>query len=205
MTPKLYKAADVCEVAGLQAYVLRSWEKEFPGIGVQKSAETPRLYRQSDIDQVLRIKQLVFGEGLTLSGARRRLEGQLAAAAPVLAEADDASDVLETLGNDARARIANVRESLRVMLDALSHQPGSVTMAAGKGNGRAAERGRDRRGGSSGAADDEYELRPPTAKPAPVKVRAIASRGKTARVASKPERRTPTKPTKPAKRKRASA
>ncbi len=154
---------------------------------------------------MLRIKQLVFGEGLTLSGARRRLEGQLAAAAPVLAEADDASDVLETLGNDARARIATVRESLRVMLDALSHQPGSVTMAAGKGNGRAAERGRDRRGGSSGPADDDYELRPPSAKPAPVKARAIASRGKTARVASKPERRTPTKPTKPAKRKRASA
>ena len=210
MTPKLYKAADVCEMAGLQAYVLRSWEKEFPGIGVQKSAESPRLYRQSDIDQVLRIKQLVFGEGLTLSGARRRLEGQLAAAAPVLAEADDASDVLETLGNDARARIATVRESLRVMLDALSHQPGSVTLAAGKGNGRAAERGRDRRSGSSGPADDEYELRPPSAKPAAakpasVKARAIASRGKTARVASKPARRTTTKPTKPAKRKRASA
>jgi len=210
MTPKLYKAADVCEMAALQAYVLRSWEKEFPGIGVQKSAESPRLYRQSDIDQVLRIKQLVFGEGLTLSGARRRLEGQLAAAAPVLAEADDASDVLETLGNDARARIATVRESLRVMLDALSHQPGSVTMAAVKANGRAADRGRDRRGGPSGPADDDYELRPPSAKPpaakpAPVKARAIASRGKTARVASKPARRTPTKPTKPAKRKRASA
>ena len=106
MTPKLYKAADVCELAKLQPYVLRSWEKEFPGIGVQKSAESQRLYRQSDLDQVLRIKQLVFGEGLTLAGARRRLEAQLAAAAPAIAEADDADEVLETLGQDARARIA---------------------------------------------------------------------------------------------------
>ena len=73
MTPKLFKAADVCEMAQVQSYVLRSWEKEFPGIGVQK-ADGQRLYRQSDIDQVLRIKQLVFTEGLTLSGARRRLE-----------------------------------------------------------------------------------------------------------------------------------
>ena len=74
MTPKLFRAADVCEMAQLQPYVLRSWEKEFPGIGVQKSPESPRLYRQSDIEQVQKIKQLVFGEGLTLSGARRRLE-----------------------------------------------------------------------------------------------------------------------------------
>ena len=207
MTSKLYKAADVCEMTRLQAYVLRSWEKEFPGIGVQKSPDSPKLYRQSDIDQVLRIKQLVFGEGLTLSGARRRLEGQLATAAPVLAEADDASEVLATLGNDARTRIATVREGLRVMLDVLSHQPGSMTMAPVSTNLRAAERGRDRRGGRSGPPDDDYELRPPTAKPpaakpAPVKARAIASRGKTARVASKPARRSTTKPT---KRKRASA
>ena len=67
----MYKAAEVCEAAQLQPFVLRSWEKEFPGIGLQKSQESPRLYRQSDVDQVLRIKQLVFGEGLTLSGARR--------------------------------------------------------------------------------------------------------------------------------------
>ena len=74
MTQKWFKAADVCEMAELQPYVLRSWEKEFPGIGVQKSADSPRLYRQSDVEQVQKIKQLVFGEGLTLSGARRRLE-----------------------------------------------------------------------------------------------------------------------------------
>ena len=72
--PKLFKAADVCDMVQVQPYVLRSWEKEFPGIGVQKSPDAARLYRQSDIDQVQRIKQLVFGEGLTLSGARRRLE-----------------------------------------------------------------------------------------------------------------------------------
>jgi DNA-binding transcriptional MerR regulator len=203
MTPKLYKAADVCEMAQLQPYVLRSWEKEFPGIGVQKSADSPRLYRQSDVDQVMRIKQLVFGEGLTLSGARRRLEAQLAAAAPAVAEADDAEDVLETLGHDARAKIATVRAGLRSLLDTLSHSPGaapplhSVTRRAD---------GRERRAES--APEDEYELRPPSAKPraatpAPLKARAIASRSKTARVASKPTARTKAKTG--GKRKRANA
>ena len=65
MTPKLYKAGDVCELLQVQPYVLRSWEKEFPGIGLQgKSPDSPRLYRQSDLEHVQRIKQLVFGEGL---------------------------------------------------------------------------------------------------------------------------------------------
>ena len=114
-------------MTGLQPYVLRSWEKEFPGIGVQKSPETARLYRQSDVDQVARIKQLVFSEGLTLAGARRRLEET----APVLLPDTEAemAEVLDTLGADARTRISAVRGGLRSILDALSRAPGSVEIA----------------------------------------------------------------------------
>lgn len=124
MTPKLYKAAEVCDLAQLQPYVLRSWEKEFPGIGVQKSADSPRLYRQSDLDQVLRIKQLVFVEGLTLSGARRRLE----ASAPA-APAEEIADVIEVLGADAQQRIAHVRDGLRSILHLLDGQRDGFQLA----------------------------------------------------------------------------
>ena len=126
MPPKMYKAAEVCEVARLQPFVLRSWEKEFPRIGVQKSAESPRLYRQSDLDQVLRIKQLVFEEGLTLSGARRRIEET----APVSTSAtdDEVEEVLEALASDARTRIAHVRDGLRSILRVLSSAPGTVVI-----------------------------------------------------------------------------
>ena len=115
MTPKLYKAADVCRMAELPHYVLQSWEREFPGIGIQKSEDSPRLYRQSDVDQVLRIKQLVVVEGLTLSGARRKLED----AAPPRLTADDVSDVIEVIGADAQKRIAHVRAGLRSILHLL--------------------------------------------------------------------------------------
>lgn len=126
MTAKLYKAADVCVLAQVQPYVLRSWEKEFPGIGVQKSPDGPRLYRQADVDQVLRIKQLVFGEGLTLSGARRKLEEAQPPAGPDEAqEAGDEADVLEALPDDARTRIASVCDGLRSILTLLSSAPGS--------------------------------------------------------------------------------
>jgi DNA-binding transcriptional MerR regulator len=123
VAPKLYKAGEVCEAAGLQPYVLRSWEKEFPGIGVQRSSDSPRLYRQADLDQVLRIKQLVFGEGLTLAGARRRLEES--SPRPAGADAAELAEVMETLGADAKARIATVRRGLKSLLDVLSGMPGS--------------------------------------------------------------------------------
>jgi DNA-binding transcriptional MerR regulator len=140
VTPKLYKAADVCELTGLQPYVLRSWEKEFPGIGVQKSPDSPRLYRQADVDQVVRIKELVFREGLTLAGARRRLEmpsalapvssssaRPAAARRPLIEPVEmDEDEVLDVLGADARARIATVRSGLRSLLEALSKAPGAV-------------------------------------------------------------------------------
>jgi DNA-binding transcriptional MerR regulator len=124
MTPKLFRAVDVCEMAQLQPYVLRSWEKECPGIGVQKSPESPRLYRQSDIDQVHKIKQLVFGEGLTLAGARRRLEQAVAPGA----SDEEVAEVLEALASDARTRIASVRDGLRSILKLLSAAPGTVVV-----------------------------------------------------------------------------
>ncbi|MBN4048204.1 MerR family transcriptional regulator [bacterium AH-315-O15] len=125
MVPKFYKAADVCESTGLQPYVLRSWEKEFPGIGVQQTQDSARRYRQSDVEQVLRIKQLVFGEGLTLAGARRRLEASPRPANIREAEAAETAEVLDTLAADARARIAFVRSGLRSILDVLSKSPGA--------------------------------------------------------------------------------
>jgi DNA-binding transcriptional MerR regulator len=117
MAPRLYKATEVCDMAQLQPYVLRSWEKEFPGIGVQKSEDSPRLYRQSDVDQVLKIKQLVFGEGLTLAGARRKLEADLPV--PTTPSRAAQAEVIEVLGADANKRIAHVRDGLRSILHLL--------------------------------------------------------------------------------------
>ena len=113
-TPKrnLYKAAEACELAGIKPYVLRSWELEFPNLGVTRSGGGGRVYRQADLDQVLRIKQLVFEQGLTLGGARRRLQDDDNPAQPDL-------PLLE-LPADARDRIARVREGLRDLLTLLS-------------------------------------------------------------------------------------
>ena len=111
---ELFKAAEVCDVVQVPPYVLRSWEAEFPQIGHAPSAGAPRVYRRADIELVLRIKQLVFDEGLTLSGARRRLEedGEKKNGGPILVE--------EVLGDHVRDRIKNIKTGLRSILEMLS-------------------------------------------------------------------------------------
>src|SRR5690349_10537955 len=144
MTPKLFRAQEVCDLAQVQPYVLRSWEKEFPGIGVQKSADSPRLYRQADVDQVLLIKRLVFSEGLTLAGARRKLEENVVRTPAVVDQ--EVVEVLDALATDARTRIAYVKDGLRSILSLLSNAPGTVVViddrqvAAGQGRTPAAAR-----------------------------------------------------------------
>ncbi len=102
-----YKAAEVCDIAHIQPYVLRSWELEFPHLGVAKGAGGARVYRQADVEQVLRIKQLVFEQGLTLAGARRRLEDELAPQADL---------PLEEMTPEVRERLARVKQGLRELL-----------------------------------------------------------------------------------------
>ena len=111
---ELFKAADVCEVVQVQPYVLRSWEAEFPQIGQVPVGGGPRLYRRSDVELVLRIKQLVFEEGLTLSGARRRLEedGGERNGASVL--------VQEAVGDRVRDQLRQLKSGLQSILKMLS-------------------------------------------------------------------------------------
>jgi len=110
----LFKAAEVCELAKVQPYVLRSWESEFPDLGVAKTDGAPRTYRRADVEQVLRIKHLLLVEGLTLAGARRRLMEETA---PVAA---DAPEIDELIGRNARERLTAVKRGLRSILDLLS-------------------------------------------------------------------------------------
>ncbi len=111
---ELFKAVEVCEVVQLQPYVLRSWEAEFPQIGQTPAGGGPRVYRRIDIELVLRIKQLVFDEGLTLSGARRRLEED--------SGENNGATVLvnEMLGAGVRAKLKTVRNGLESILQLLS-------------------------------------------------------------------------------------
>jgi DNA-binding transcriptional MerR regulator len=114
----LFKAAEVCDLLQVQPYVLRSWEAEFPGLGVSKSEGSPRVYRRSDVERVVRIKHLLMVEGLTLAGARRRLDEE---EAPIGA---DEPAIQELIGRNARERLTAVKHGLRSLLDLLAGNGG---------------------------------------------------------------------------------
>jgi DNA-binding transcriptional MerR regulator len=68
-----YKIGEVCQLTDTQPYVLRFWESEFPQLAPNKSRSGQRLYRKKDIDLVLEIKRLLYQEGFTIAGARKKL------------------------------------------------------------------------------------------------------------------------------------
>lgn len=91
---RLYKIGEVCRMADVQPYVLRYWETEFPPLAPNKSGGGQRLYTQREIDIILRIKQLLYSEGFTIAGAKKKLDGELNAPA-VAAESPDAIQMVK--------------------------------------------------------------------------------------------------------------
>ena len=68
-----YKISEASTMTGLEAYVLRYWETEFPILRPQKSRGGQRIYQQKDIETILKIKQMLYEKGFTIAGARRVL------------------------------------------------------------------------------------------------------------------------------------
>src|SRR5437870_1541036 len=110
-----YKIGEVCQLTDTQPYVLRFWESEFSQLAPNKSRSGQRLYRRKDIDLVLQIKRLLYEEGFTIAGARKKLgmpEGQ--GALDELFE-PDALEVARPMRSSARAVSAGLQEILRIM------------------------------------------------------------------------------------------
>jgi DNA-binding transcriptional MerR regulator len=80
---KYYRIGEVSQIIGVEPHVLRFWEKEFRQIQPRRISGR-RLYRQQDLATIKRIKELLYKEGYTIAGARKRLEQDRA---PVQAEA----------------------------------------------------------------------------------------------------------------------
>ena len=74
---KLYfKIGEVSELLGVEAYVLRYWETEFPVLSPKKSGTGHRLYRRKDVELLLRIKHLLYDKRFTIEGARQSLHSE---------------------------------------------------------------------------------------------------------------------------------
>ena len=119
-----FKIGEVCEITDTQPYVLRYWESEFPSLAPAKNSSGQRIYRRRDIETVLRIKQLLYEEGFTIAGAKKRLEVELAWRAetpqPATVTPAAAAPGNAGAGEDAtKVALKEVREQLREILTLL--------------------------------------------------------------------------------------
>jgi DNA-binding transcriptional MerR regulator len=71
-----FRIGDVSDLTGVETYVLRFWESEFPMLSPKKTSTGQRQYRRKDVETVLEIKRLLYDEGYTIAGARKAIRGQ---------------------------------------------------------------------------------------------------------------------------------
>ena len=90
-----FKIGEVCELAGVQAHVLRYWESEFPMLAPQKNRAGQRVYRKRDVEMALRIKELLYEDMYTIAGAKKRLTNDLRGGAKfkVVGSEEDGAEV----------------------------------------------------------------------------------------------------------------
>jgi len=80
-----YKIGEVAKFTGVKPHVLRYWETEFKTIRPNKSRTNQRLYRKQDIDLILLLKDLLYNQGFTIAGARKKLRAKPAVAPKAVA------------------------------------------------------------------------------------------------------------------------
>ena len=69
-----FRIGEVAQLVGVEAYVLRYWESEFPGLSPRKSSSGQRMFRRKDVELLLNIKHLLYDRKFTIEGARKALQ-----------------------------------------------------------------------------------------------------------------------------------
>lgn len=117
-----FKIGDVAQICGVETYVLRFWETQFPQLKPNKSGTGQRLYRKREVELALEIKKLVHEEGYTIAGARQALEsGQRRAKAE--ATAATAAAPKGARSESQKATILRVKSELREIVALLNSAP----------------------------------------------------------------------------------
>jgi DNA-binding transcriptional MerR regulator len=123
-----YKIGEACKMVGIQPYVLRYWETEFPALNPGKSKSGQRVYGERELALIRRIQQLLYEEGYTIAGAKKKLEAEIeadgdaesAADEPAggaeAAESEDGAGAAAAPANAAGDRAARLERGLRAAL-----------------------------------------------------------------------------------------
>lgn len=105
-----YSIGEVCDLTGLKPHVLRYWESQFPVLSPSKNRSGNRVYLRKEVKLILLVKELLYTEGYTIQGAKRKLD-----------QLRRGGELAETAGRALdREMAALLREELKELLDILT-------------------------------------------------------------------------------------
>ena len=122
-----YKIREASKIVGVESYVLRFWETQFPMLMPPKTKSGQRIYRPKDIELLLEIRKLLYEEGFTIAGARKKLASGGRAAARVDgaetgATAADTGKSAQPLPEPVSEPLSKVKSELENILTLLDRQ-----------------------------------------------------------------------------------
>ena len=126
---RYFTIGEVSELCGVKPHVLRYWEQEFTQLKPVKRRGNRRYYQHHEVLLIRRIRELLYEEGFTISGARNRLDdvysqGREAARAEAAERAGGAAK-----GNGhGKVNVAEIRNELRAVIDSLGEEPGGASL-----------------------------------------------------------------------------
>jgi DNA-binding transcriptional MerR regulator len=116
LPPKLYfRIGEVASLVGVEPHVLRYWEREFRTVRPTKSAKGQRVYSRRDVENLMRVRELLYKEGFTIAGAKKKLRAS--------GHEPDSAGAVEDGSIDARRareQLLAVRRDIEAFLEELS-------------------------------------------------------------------------------------
>jgi DNA-binding transcriptional MerR regulator len=113
LPPKLYfRIGEVAGLVGVEPHVLRYWEREFRSIRPTKSSKGQRVYSRRDVENLMRVRELLYAEGFTIAGAKKKLQKNGVEPEASVEASEDAQVATSRKDGAAEAAPARVRETL---------------------------------------------------------------------------------------------
>ena len=132
---RYFTIGEVSELCGVKPHVLRYWEQEFTQLKPVKRRGNRRYYQHHEVLLIRRIRELLYEEGFTISGARNRLDdvyaqGREAARAEAAERAERAGGTAKGGNGRTKIDVAEIKRELREVIDGLGSEPGPAEGAA---------------------------------------------------------------------------
>lgn len=100
---RYFRIGEVSRIIGLEPYVLRYWESEFPQIKPSRADSNQRTYQKKDLELLMEIKRLLYDEKMTIEGARKRLKKSMSGNAT-----PDSEDLIRNIKSELQDILKNL-------------------------------------------------------------------------------------------------